>query len=130
MAYIDIAFPTERNNRNDFGVLDRLLKSLKEEAEGHRGGMSNKELHKRVLELEPLQSECLHLKEKLAEIKEKADLLENELRETVKKNETQNTKITKMQTEYDQNLTQLGYDVEHYKNMYDELKEQMNKTDL
>lgn len=42
-------------------MLERLLKHLKEEADGNKGGMNNREMHKRILELEPFQFECLQL---------------------------------------------------------------------
>lgn len=39
------------------------------------------------------------------------------------------SKLQKTQTDLDSTVTQMGYDVEHYRNLYEELKAAMNKND-
>lgn len=63
------------------------------------------------------------------EQKEKGDILEHEVRELQQKLAQTAAKLQKAENDLDLNTTQLGYDVEHYRNLYEELKITVNKND-
>lgn len=63
------------------------------------------------------------------EQKEKSDIQDNEVAELQQKLSQTVAKLHKAENDLDLNTTQLGYDVEHYRNLYEELKETVNKND-
>ena len=58
----------------------------------------------------------------MEECNTKAMLMEEEIKAKAISLTVFQTKSTKTEAEYKQNLTQLTYDVEHFKNMYEEVK--------
>jgi len=73
--------------------------------------------------------QILQRKEKLAEEKQKAETFEHENREVQHNLSSITTKYQKLQYEHDQSVTQLTFDIEHYKGLYDELKSSYSKNE-
>ncbi len=64
----------------------------------------------------------LSRKELLEETSNKCNLMEDELKNREQKAANLQAKLHSKEEELDSMVTQLAYDVEHYKNMYEDLK--------
>lgn len=61
-------------------------------------------------------------KESIKDFNEKIVLMEEELKFKNSNINSAQSKLTKAEAEYKQNLMQLTYDLDHFKNMYEEAK--------
>ncbi len=133
VAHPEIAFPADKNFKNCIEVLDRLLASMKSEAEA--GKQLEQELLKTISDLEPLLQENdllyspLTRKETSDMLHQKVSVLEEELKKTKNSLAASQSKLEKLEAEHDSSMDQLVSDVDHYRDLYEGLKSTVKNSE-